>query len=331
MKVYEVDYKIKSKSNDKYIILADFHGYFDFDLAIEVSNKKCDYVIIAGDLLNGYQWECKDKLKEIKDFLNIIAKDHFVIIALGNHDLMKLTTRGFDNFKRLGEIDNVYPIYNESIILRNNRFTNVLPSLDSFSYPKQDSQQTINELMASFTKIGISEHSKYTEHLIAHNPYHFNHKEVSGIINAFDLIETGHFHDGWIPTEYLDTHYDECLNKNVQEVVKNKVLKTNPNSLSVNPKRDLSRGITYIFDDGYFVLLPNNKIYYYDSNDNTFSLSNKKTLNKRLKEQNVPAIVITGAINTFMKLPIFYPYITSVETTSKIDDFEAKRKIKKLG
>ena len=332
MNLYKVEYNISSKNDSKYIVLSDFHGYFDKRLASFVSNEKIDYVVIAGDLLDGYQWVNKKKLQQIEDFLRIISKNHPIIIGLGNHDLYGLRKKGLNNYKNLKNIENVYPLYNDVVIIGNNRFTNFLPRLSSFNYIKQDSKRTINELLRTYNNIEhVNKNSKYIEHLVAHNPYHFNHDIIRKEISSnYDVIETGHFHDGWIPTRLLDKKYDKYIDKGLHELIFKSMSFKRDNSLVVSPKRNLSRGITYIFEDGYIVLLPNNSVYYYNYDSNKYFLKNKKYLKDRLNEEKNPSLVISGAVNTFMKLKMFYPYVTKVNLTKEKDKYNSNRLITKI-
>ena len=74
--------------------------------------------------------------------INIIKTNTKVIIGLGNHDLWGLTKKGLTNFKNL-KCENVYPIYNETIIIDDNTFTNFIPDKSCYNYFKQDSKKTI--------------------------------------------------------------------------------------------------------------------------------------------------------------------------------------------
>ena len=329
MNKYQVNYKIPGRRSNKYLVLADFHGSFDLTLAKDISKNNAKYIIIAGDLLNGYAWTNQHKLNQVKKFLDIISNNHIVILCLGNHDLWHLCEEGFKNFRNL-ENNNVITLFNETKIVDNNAFTNFLPSKECYSYLKQDKSTTVAKIIKQYKSIKPSS-NKYIRHLISHNPYHFWHIDViKKIAHDYDIIEVGHFHDGWIPTKYLNEHYDFCLDKGIQEIIKNRLLFTNPLMLSVKPKRNLSRGIVYMDEDGYYLLLPNNKVYYYDRVNNHYHDSNKEILKKRLEKEKIPALVITGAINTFKRLKIFYPYITVIELDNKYDANVSIKEINRL-
>ena len=77
-----------------------------------------------------------------------------------------------------------------------------------------------------------------------------------------------------------------------------------------------------MYKDGYHVLLPNNKIYYFNKKDFTYKLSDAKEINNK-----VPALIVTGALNTFKKIKLFYPSITNFELT-KDKVFESSITIK---
>ena len=61
-------------------------------------------------------------------------------------------------------------------------------------------------------------------------------------------------------------------------------------------------------DDRYYVLLPNNEVYCYEK-ENKYYLSSKEEI-----PNDVPPIIITGAINTCFRLKMFYPYILQLES-----------------
>ena len=105
---------------------------------------------------------------------------------------------------------------------------------------------------------------------------------------------------------------DTILDKSFHELVRNKILRTDCYSLTVKPRRNLSHGMVYIYEDGYFLVLENNKIYFYDNKYNKYTISNDIELSNRLKNNKVPAIIITDAVNTFMKFRMFYPCISKI-------------------
>ncbi len=329
MKLYNVNYNIPSKHENKYIVISDIHSNYDLRIAEYIKELEGEFVIIAGDLLNGNQWDNKLKVEEVQKFISAIAQKHKIIVSMGNHDVMALTETGLSNFKRLESIKNVYPLYNDSIVLNNDRFTNILPNSQKyFSYLRQHKQEMVDALCEFYSMGNVSRDSSYNEHLVAHNPYHFNHYEVLNIVADYDMIETGHFHDGWVPTAILDKNYSKFINKGVKECLKN-TLGFDSRSLSVYPRRDLSRGITYLYDGKYYVLLPNNEVYCYLEDSNIFVPCTSQNIIETLSDKKTPALVISGAINTFKKIPVFYPYVTQVETNTQ-NNIDAKANIRQL-
>ena len=83
-----------------------------------------------------------------------------------------------------------------------------------------------------------------------------------------------------------------------------------------------------MYDDYYYVLLPNGSIYYYDKTNNKYQKCTKNDLSLKVSIDRVPPIVISGAINTFGKLKMFYPYITTIQL-NKNYNYEGKALIKK--
>ena len=315
MKVYDVNYKVNSKDDDSYIIIADFHGDFDVKVAEYIRSSSPRFVIIAGDIMNGLDWNYNIfKLKRLRRFLEIIRENHIVVMSLGDHDLWRLTNEGLCNYKKL-ECRNIIPLYNNSCTVDNNIFDNFVPDKTCYSYPKQNTKETVDKVMEQYNKLQSHSNEKYINHLVSHNPYHFYSNEaIETILPEYDIIETGHFHDGWVPTSFYGD-YEFCIDKGIQELCNKSFMDLGREGLTVTPYRNLSRGLVYMYDNCYYVLLPNGSVYYYDKISNKYSKRTKQELMLRLKIDNVPPIVITGAINTFGKLRMFYPYITTVELT----------------
>ena len=299
MKIYNVNYSINYKGNSKYILISDFHGYFNIKLANYMSSIKSDYIIISGDIMNGSSWNKDKYFNKFKRFIDIISESHKVIISLGNHDLWGIEDIGSKNFKSL-KSDSVYPIYNETCIIGNDSFTSFVPDKTCYNYFRQDDTKTVSDILK--TKIDIPS-GNYIKHLISHNPYHFYHNDImNNIGKKFDMIFVGHFHDGYIPTKYLIKRYNKMIDKGMQEILHKKDMKTH-----LKHKRILARGIAYMYDDRYYVLLPNDEVYCYEKS-NKYYLSSKEEI-----PSDVPPIIITGAINTCFRLKMFYPYILKLE------------------
>lgn len=305
MKTFNVNYHINYNGSSKYIVIADLHGNFNLKLANKIANIKSDYIIIAGDIMNGTSWNKHKCFTKFKNFVDIICKTHKVIISLGNHDLWGIKEIGFNHFKSL-KSDNVYPIFNENCIIGNDLFTSFVPDKNCYNYYKQDDNETIENILKN--KINIPK-GNYVKHLVSHNPYHFYHNDIMNKIgNEFDMIFVGHLHDGYMPTKYVVKKLDKIIDKGFQEMFLKKDNKTH-----LKHKRVLSRGIVYMCDDRYYVLLPNNKVYCYEKNNNKYYLSSKNEI-----PNNITPLIITGAINACLKLKIFYPYITILEN-GKLD------------
>ena len=128
----------------------------------------------------------------------------------------------------------------------------------------------------------------------------------------------------------MNKSYDKYIDKGIQELLRKKISFKKGNSLLVMPKRNLSRGITYTFEEGYIVLLPNSDIFYYNNEENNYYKKDIKYLIKRLGNKKVPALVISGAINTFGKLKMFYPYITHIKGIKDKNVYNAESKIEKI-
>ena len=166
------------------------------------------------------------------------------------------------------------------------------------------------------------------KHLISHNPYHFYHKDIMKKIGSnFDIIEVGYFHDGFIPTKYLHNNYDKTLDKGLHELLKCILLKKKIYKSNLKHKRILSRGMTFMNDDGYYVILPNDSTYHYNKKKNEYIKCNKEDIKDKTTTKKITPLIISDAINTIMKLSIFYPHITLIQTS---DNYSANCFIKEI-
>lgn len=68
MKICKTSYRINSKENCNYTLIADFHGDFNLKVAKYIRDNSNKYIIIAGDIMNGYSW---NNIKIINEFSKI--------------------------------------------------------------------------------------------------------------------------------------------------------------------------------------------------------------------------------------------------------------------
>ena len=187
------------KHNDELTIahLSDIHYEKNFNLKKfdkilkNIYNEKPDYICITGDVVDNLMVAEIKEMSNLNEFLNKLAEISQVIISLGNHDI-----REYKGMKDNGW----YNKLNKKIILLNNssyedkffRFYGLTMQEDY--YKNECSNKNI--LSENLQKIEISR-DKYNI-LLVHSPINFETEKIKAI-NKFDLVLTGHTHNGLTP------------------------------------------------------------------------------------------------------------------------------------
>lgn len=166
----------------------------------KVSNEKPNYLIITGDLIDNPAIikGNKQKLKELVKFLAELGELTKVIISLGNHDIMFEDDYKF--FKKIDEINNIYVLDNKSytdefiyvagFTLPGRYYYNLYgkESIDALLKELKTNHKLINKLPSNKVKIGLF-----------HSPMGIINNEVWDKLHEFDLLLSGHMHDGMVP------------------------------------------------------------------------------------------------------------------------------------
>lgn len=164
----------------------------------KVSEDKPNYIIITGDLLDTPEI-IKDtkKIKELVKFLSDLSIESKVLISIGNHDIY--FEKGINFFKKLNEFNNIYVldnyIYQDEFIyvygamLPGEYYYNVL-GCESKEYliDMLKDNNYIKDMPKSLFKIGLF-----------HSPVCLTDKEVFKYLDNFNLLLSGHMHNGMVP------------------------------------------------------------------------------------------------------------------------------------
>lgn len=177
-----------------------------FDLIIENLNEnKPDFICLVGDIIDDsfiIQDECMNQLKSFIKRLSLIAP---TIITLGNHDVSnKINHQRIvgnmeainDWFLNLNTIENVYYLYNKSIIRNELCFTSYNPPFEYYG-----SRQENTKLFSSDIDEKITLKPNYYNILLCHSPISVFKPETlqkSKEIKKVDLILSGHMHNGLV-------------------------------------------------------------------------------------------------------------------------------------
>lgn len=198
---------IYKKNIKKFLIyhMADIH--FNTNTKQSTFNKilkkvledRPSYIIITGDLLDTPEIiKNSSKIKELVLFLTNLSKISKVIISLGNHDTFNDEHINF--FKKINELNNIY-------VLNNNTYTdeyiyvygNTLPSEYYYNVKMKESLNILLKQLNSDKNFITNLNKRKLNIGLFHSPICILDKTVTSKLQEFDLILSGHMHNGMIP------------------------------------------------------------------------------------------------------------------------------------
>lgn len=201
------------KINIKQIGDIHFNKSFSIDkfakLEKIILDKKTDYIIFTGDIIDSTN-SVKDKKqrKILTDWFKKISKNKKVIIELGNHDISKSydnrkswTSDNYESFwEEVSKIKNITFLPNDNFYEdRDVYITGINPSV--YYYENKNLKQSINDILYTFkhdNKYYRNLDSKKLNVFISHSPIHMSDEKVLEYIKEFDLILSGHMHNGLV-------------------------------------------------------------------------------------------------------------------------------------
>ena len=164
-----------------------------------ILDNKPDYLMITGDTIDSpKEVKDKEKIKEFIKFLTILGKEVKVLISLGNHDVMN--SESFQFFDKLNDIYNVYVlnnsyykddyIYVSGFTLSNDYYYNITgnESLEILMDNLDNNRRLLDNLPKYIPKVAL-----------IHSPILLGNNEVLNRLHEYDLILTGHTHNGLVP------------------------------------------------------------------------------------------------------------------------------------
>lgn len=157
-----------------------------------------DYIFITGDLLDRPKiTKNKEKIKLLVSWLNSLGNIAKVFISLGNHDI--ILEEDYKFFNKLNDINNIYVLNNQSYEDENvfiSGFT--LPTNYYYNIEKHEDENALLEtLQNNFNLVTNLPKKKYKVTLI-HSPILLSEKKVIEKLKEYDLILSGHMHNGLI-------------------------------------------------------------------------------------------------------------------------------------
>ena len=168
-------------------------------LIFTVNIIKPDYVMITGDLIYeasiAYNY---DKVKELVATLAEIGKLSKVLISIGNHDV--LCNRDYQFFRKLNDLYNIYVLDNQSYEDANIYVAGfTLPMEYYYNINKKENEEVLINYLDSRIDLTKKLPSNKPKIALIHSPISLTNDEVLKRLNSYDLILSGHTHNGMVP------------------------------------------------------------------------------------------------------------------------------------
>jgi len=156
-------------------------------------------------------------MKLLNDLIDRLKNIAPVIMVLGNHDLsIKEDLELRSLFKKLKR-KNVYPLDNESIEFDDIRFSGFYPIRKAYAI-SHITNKKVNMIIDDWNKYNLEINKDKFNILCHHIPYTIFDKRVqekASTIYDYDLILSGHAHNGW-----LSPKQEDKLNKRIDKKLK---------------------------------------------------------------------------------------------------------------
>ncbi len=172
-------------------------------LKIAINEIKPDYVMITGDLIDTVEVTRNyNKIKELVSFLTEIAKERKVLISIGNHDV--LCARDYAFFKKINDLYNIYVLDNKSYEDANIYVAGfTLPMEYYYNINKNENEEVLINYLDLRIDLTKNLPNKKPKIALIHSPIKLTENEVIKRLSSYDLILSGHTHNGMVP-EFLD-------------------------------------------------------------------------------------------------------------------------------
>lgn len=198
-------YNSKAKKDINLIHFADIHFNKSTStkkldkIKEEIYKNNPDYIVISGDIIDNHEIT-KDKLriKKLLLFLTNLANFTKVIISLGNHDIYVQEDLKF--FKNINELKNIYVLNNDIYVDETIFISGItLPNKYYYNITKEESKEILIEHLKKHKKLITDLPTELPKVSLIHSPIKLTDKEVLLHLNEYDLLLSGHTHDGMVP------------------------------------------------------------------------------------------------------------------------------------
>ena len=265
----DIVYNKYADGDIKIIHISDIHFNINttrkkLDLISEkIIHEKANYLMVTGDTIDRAEIiDNEDKIKELIAFFKKIAKYIRIIISIGNHDTFK-NCNAF--FKKLDDIDNIYVLDNLSYVdeyLYVAGFT--LPNIYYYNDTGDESTECLCDTLDKNKKLWNNLPNDKIKIALIHSPTKLTEENVLNRLSGYDLILSGHTHDGVVP-EFLKIFFGKNrgiispLKKFFPKIARGKIVKEFNNKKIVII---ISGGVTKLSPMNIKLLNILNAIYY---------------------------------------------------------------------
>ena len=201
----DIVYNNNTKKDLIIIHLSDIHFNIntkqkDLDMIYNEVNKiKPDYIMITGDLIDTPEiTKNNDKIKELITFLSNMAKISKIMIAIGNHDVLHQNDYRF--FNKLNDLYNIYVLDNTSYqdeYIYVSGFT--LPSEYYYNINRSENKEVLLNHLENHKELINKLPRNIPKVALIHSPVRISENESLKILHEYDLILSGHTHNGMVP------------------------------------------------------------------------------------------------------------------------------------
>lgn len=215
MEILIEKYKInnsKIKKDIKISFITDIHymdsiadGYNN-KIIEQVKKMNPNYIVLGGDYFCGlgqFTFKVKSSMDCLRHLLSGLSKLAPVILILGNHDLsIKEDQVLRQEFLKL-KSKNIYPLDNDSILFDDIKFSGFFANRKSYAISKISSKK-VKIIIDDFNKCNFKIAENKCNIFLHHIPdtiFDERVKENLKEIYKYDLILSGHAHNGWMSLE----------------------------------------------------------------------------------------------------------------------------------
>lgn len=214
----------KISKNIKLLVFSDIHFSGNHDIKKleriyeKIKTYDMDYICIPGDIIDVPNIKCDYMVK----WFSKISKLCPVILSLGNHDI-RIKKQEYKNYfdnkfwDEIKKIENVFFLNNNCKSFKDIYFYGYTQSFNYYYEYKNENKSLMQKEMKEY---GVCENipNKFSV-LLMHSPICISDKKISSELNNYDLVLSGHMHNGVVPPIL-----DEIFNNNVGLIAPNKRL-----------------------------------------------------------------------------------------------------------